>query len=887
MQTQKLENKALNRERRETESAGHLGVSQGVCVSLCSHWSYIGVGWQLGIESCVVSVNDALELADHPPHVKTCINLDARAYELIAEKFPEVVARLKHYLAAGKVELVGGTYAQPMGTLFSGESSIRQIAVGREAIRKALDYEMVTFLEEEECTHPQIPQILAGAGYRYASLAQMDTFGKAGCPVMEFNAIRWQGLDGTALPTIPKNAGFTGMRLDKRQLVGSDAFQKLAARGKPLFLDWIELGWEAEGRAPLYLTVSAAYQAVVEKLPLPVEFVTCKEYLDKYGPNPKETIYLPMDGWNKLLTWGIGGDQLRVLDRKVEGLLLAAESFDAITSLLGASSQTACLEQAWKDLLTAQSHDVCLCEYTRWAGGTSTGALYPLEDYHGLTWGAIGYRHLDAAQQQGQAALDAALDHLVKRINSEAGKQGTKAITVFNPQGWERNDIVVTERIYPVPERTHGVRVKDRQGRVVPSQIVKPARDPDGNLVAATLAFAARQVPAIGYDTYYLEFTPEEATGPDGVRIDERDLTLENEHIRVRIDPTTGGVASLVAKPSGRETIDGAQGAFPVFTGRSNPIMTIAQAVYHHPPAVFDSSKSKAKIDWLERGPARATARARFDWETRDQIFDNGLETWVTVTAGLPYVEVRTRIVAIVPPLHDPEDKQTKINQNDKEGYWLSFTPAFSPEKVVRDFPLGVEATRKSAFHALSFADLVGKDVGLLVLHAGTQYFRRDELGRVSNLVMREWESSQMGEYGWPKYAEYRHALLPHAETLTNAARLRASSAFSRPLIARVGPCQRGKLPSAKGFVTVTPETVQLSALRRKAGAGIEIRAVEVEGRSSPVDVKLDFPVTNACETNLLGTRVADVDREASQFHFSIHPWKIRTFEITPHGTSR
>ena len=25
-----------------------------------------------------------------------------------------------------------------------------------------------------------------------------------------------------------------------------------------------------------------------------------------------------MDDWNKLLTWGLGGDQLRVMDRKVE-----------------------------------------------------------------------------------------------------------------------------------------------------------------------------------------------------------------------------------------------------------------------------------------------------------------------------------------------------------------------------------------------------------------------------------------------------------------------------------------------------------------------------------------------------------------------------------------
>ena len=104
--------------------------AQGVCVTLCNHWSYIGIGWQLGIESCVLSVTDAMEMADRPPHVKTCINMDARAYEFMAEKFPEVAERLKKYLAAGKVELIGGTYGQPMGTTIGGESNIRQIVVG-------------------------------------------------------------------------------------------------------------------------------------------------------------------------------------------------------------------------------------------------------------------------------------------------------------------------------------------------------------------------------------------------------------------------------------------------------------------------------------------------------------------------------------------------------------------------------------------------------------------------------------------------------------------------------------------------------------------------------------------------------------------------------------
>ncbi|MGZ4887014.1 MAG: glycoside hydrolase family 38 N-terminal domain-containing protein, partial [Candidatus Aminicenantales bacterium] len=364
---------------RKAEAAAR----NGVCLTVCNHWSYIGIGWQLGIESCVLSVTDAMEMADRPPHVKTCVNLDARAYEFMAEKFPEVTDRLKPYLAAGKVELIGGTYGQPMGTTISGESNIRQIVMGREVIRRALGYDMATFLEEEEFTHPQIPQIARLAGFRYASLAQLDTWGRAGCPRQDLNVLGWKGIDGTVIPCVPKNALF-GYAPDLKKLAASPEFQKLAGLGKPLIFAWEEFGWESP-EEPAYLSAPARYRTLED-----VEFVTLKGYLDEYGSQGKETVFLPMDAWNKSLTWGLGGDQVRILDRKVDALLLAAELFDGIAAALGRPSQAAELEKAWRDLLASQSHDVGLCEYSRWQGDRMA-PLDRIEDRHNFTWGAIGY----------------------------------------------------------------------------------------------------------------------------------------------------------------------------------------------------------------------------------------------------------------------------------------------------------------------------------------------------------------------------------------------------------------------------------------------------------------------------------------------------------------
>ena len=334
------------------------------CVALCNHWSYTGIGWQLGIESCVLSAIDAMGMADLAPHVKTCIEWDALAYEFMAEKFPEIANRLKPYLAAGKIELIGGTYGQPLGTMFSGESNVRQIVYGRNTILKALDYEMVTFLDEEEFSHPQIPQIVLGAGYRYASLSQVDTWGKAGVPHLEVNSFEWQGMDGSKVLSTPRN-GLFGYSPNIKTLASSEEFERLRALGKPLIFTWEEFGWD-HPETPAYLETAKKYEKVAENSA--VEFVTLKEYLEKYGKGPNKAVYFDMDAWRKLLTWGLGGDQLRIMDRKVEAILLAAERFDAIACHLGAPTRSQAMETAWKHLLTSQSHDVALCEYSKWQG---------------------------------------------------------------------------------------------------------------------------------------------------------------------------------------------------------------------------------------------------------------------------------------------------------------------------------------------------------------------------------------------------------------------------------------------------------------------------------------------------------------------------------------
>jgi alpha-mannosidase len=873
----------------------------GLCITLCNHWSYIGIGWQLGIESCVLSAVDAMGMADRAPHVKTCLELDARAYEFMAEKFPEVAERLKKYLAEDKVELIGGTYSQPMGTTISGESNIRQLVYGRRTIRRVLDYDVTTFLDEEEFSHPQIPQIAIGAGYRYASLAQLDTWGRAGIPYLEVNAFHWQGTDGTTIPCIPKNSLF-GYSHDLHKLAESDAFQKLRTLGKPLLFTWEEFGWEPPEQ-PDYLTKPEKYAKIAEQYP--VEFVTLKDYLDRYGSSAaKEPVYFKMDAWDKLLTWGLGGDQIRIMDRKVEALLLAAERIDALAVSLGAPDNAHSLEKAWKDLMTSQSHDVGLCEYTRWQHDR-VAPLDRIEDFHNFTWGAIGYNHLSAAEKQGQALLSTSLEYLARHIGSATAQQGPLAVTVFNPCAWERTDLASTGRIYPPRSGFRDIVIKNRAGHVVASQILKSDKDEAGNLRVADVAFQAGKVPSLGYDTYYMEFTPAAATPiATDLRVDEPQLLLENAFLKVKLSSKFGAIVSLFDKRTGREMLAGEQGAFPVFRGTPNQDYNLFSAIvrgkYHRKgidiPASFDSSQSQAtyeggekaagaggakdwhvitnaSIRWIEKGPLRATVKTHHDWPFVK------FETYVTLSAGSPCVEVTSRVLAQIPPATDLLDSSGRFPAEIRNGYWLTFAPGFPATSVVRDFPLGIEPTERSYFQARTFVDLVGDDAGLLIVHPGTQYFKRDANGACANLIMREWESYFSGEYGWPRYCEYRHVLLPHSSTFTHADRLRAAEESSQDLIARVDAPQKGNLAPRHSFVSVQPDNAHLMVLRKKENQGYEIRIQEVAGLKGAASIAVNVPAKGAAETDLQGKKVREAKFSSGKLSFDLDPWRVRTFE--------
>ncbi len=856
-----------------------------LCFTLLNHWSYTGIGWNLGLESCAQSIADSLDMADYEPSVKTGINLDALTYELVAEHYPHLIRRLRKYLDARSVEIVGGTFGQPMGSMVSGESNLRQLAVGQQTITRVLGGPVAVFLEEEEMSHPQIPQMLALTGYRYASMAQCDTWGRHGAPSMEESVIWWEGADGTRMLSVPFGPLVFHPPMVTHDIdwlwtdEGRATLARMQGGRAPLALKWTEFGWEKLTGKSINKFDPELFKSLSEKFN--VEYVTVEQYLDRQmaevdAPAVASRRFV-VDDFAKLLPWGIGGDQIRRFGREVEAVLLAAERFEAVAHTLRLDLDEAGeLHAAWRRLLAAQSHDVSLCEYTRHQGAAPPAD--PVLDAHFQTWGSYGYRFMDEAVATGRQVLTRSLQLIAQEVGSaNDAPSGGLAAVVFNPCGFERAALVTTGNLQLEELNYRAVQIVNGAGERVPSQVLSSERASDGRLVCAEVVFVAPALPSVGYDTLFLATNSSGGEAPaTDLRIDQGALVLENSLVRVTLDPVSGAVCSLFDRRSGKEMLAATTRPFPTLTGEANGSSPLARPP-HTPVAPYNSALTQSTFAWLETGPVRARVRA-----THPDTRGLRIEITVALTASSPDVEVQVRVFADLPP----KVGEAKINGwqfplEITEGYWLEFVPAFAVATLLRDFPFGVEPSRKDAFTALSWLDLLAPDgSGLLLLHGGTQFFQRRAGGAIANLVMREWESHFTGEFGWPRACNYRYALRPHGSDFTNTDRVQAAAAFDQKPRCVVSAPHTGTLPKRQRFIGVEGHGAMLSAFRRPTAGddSCELRLIECEGETSRARIMTSLTFDSPQPTDALG-QPSDVGLPPSD-DIALRPWEIKNFKM-------
>lgn len=383
--------------------------------TFANHMHWVDMQWLWGYEVMPGSARDTLRFCDEA-QVRGNLNFDGIGYERLASECPEALAKLREAVAAGKLEPVGGSWGQPYGLFQGGESNVRQFTVGVRAVLRHLGVRPRAFWEEEFWFFPQLPQLLQQCGYTGASLFFQWTWHTPEVPQEEHSVIFWQGLDGTKLPTLPRN----GLNLhqwpeDFDPMLESPLLQSLE---QPVLAQWVELmpspDWMCRSEVLLPRLKELATDSRFDFRPR-----TLSALLSELNTDDAPTRAYSMDDVWHGMSLGKNADRIPRASLHGERLLLEAESMATVSALLGRPYPSWDvypiweIDEAWRELLAAQHHDNHECE--------------------GLC-GFIGLDSFDKARRMSQRVSQRSLLRVASELRPVNG-----SVVVANALPWRRD----------------------------------------------------------------------------------------------------------------------------------------------------------------------------------------------------------------------------------------------------------------------------------------------------------------------------------------------------------------------------------------------------------------------------------------------------------------
>jgi alpha-mannosidase len=795
-----------------------------------------------------------LDAACQRPDRPVVFEFDAHAYEDMARRAPAAVAKMRWALACGALEVVNGTYGQPLSQTISGECNLRHFFYGLRAIRRALGVDVRYYLSQEPLFFPQLPQILRGFGYEGAVLrTHWSPFGTD--PSRDAAFVRWRGPDGSEVLTAPRYTFMDYPILGSEHagattggLLGGDLHLWDGARLRAFAAEARARGI----RAPLLARVADIRPP---ESPLPnleelakdgLRAVTLRQYFRLAPRDGLPVVDFRPAEIPASIPWGLGGDCLQQAGVTAEGALLAAERVDAVAWALGGQRAGALwrqrrLDSAWKRLLLSQHHDLHVC-------GPSLSRL------HNSSVAEAGRRLATAAARSARRVAQEVLAELASRVDtSQVGGQG---FIVFNPSPWRRREYLEIA----VEDGSRCVRPAGQGGADLASQVV--ARSERG----AVLGFVV-DLPPLGYRV--LEAVPGGAEGEAVGRRASAESPFETPFYRAEVG--AGGALRLEAA-DGRRLVDAA-GYLTVWR----------DGAWH------DSREGRPRARLLADG---AVFR-RF--EVRGDVAGIPFRERVTLYRDLPRVDFQVEFdfgdgSPFGPQMADHRPDDAYFVQDEKKLCVNVETPF---RRALYESPYLLDRSCGGRIIGLGFVGLEDDGRrGVALLNRGTRghHFdgRQGRLRQVLAWAPEHWlyAGDDSVERAQTRYTyvtgrgSYEFALVSYEAEWEV---LRASWDYLLPVLWAPVKASKGRLPASAGFLSVGPEPVLLMALfasGRRAGGregGLYARLWNASGRRRRAVLRSGGRLRAApCDLDLR-PGAGDGDPRSALL---LRPWGIQTVRL-------
>src|SRR5208283_4230622 len=811
--------------------------------------------WTETVEVVRNTFRSVLDLMREYPDFKFTMS-SARTYEWMEEKYPDLFHEIQQRVKEGRWEIVGGMWVEPDLNMPAGESLVRQILVGKQYFRQKFGVDpKIGWNPDSFGYNWQLPQIYKKSGMDY--FVTQKLLWAHEYTTFPYKLFWWQSPDGSRILTYFPHDYAGGIEADsmaKDLSIWAPSIYASRTDNNPTMMHLYGVGDHGGGPTRSMLDNVPQLTAAHEVYPK-FDFSTAGEFFTELEPKLPS---LQVPTWNDELYFqyhrGVMTTQAETKRRirRSEENLLNAEQLSSLAYLLGRPYPQETFTRDWKRLLFDHFHDIM--------PGSGIAVNY-----------LDAKRNLEDVQLSGTEITNSAMSEISAHINTLG--DGVPVV-VFNTLSWPRTE--VTEISAQLAQPSRNAQVFDATGKQLPSQVL--AYDPaTGRIRLLVLA----HVPAVGYDLYFVRAdagsnlvspTPELKGSPD---------SLENEYLRLAIDPKTGCITSLFDKRSQTEALA------PAETDSGGPgdrvCGNLLQAFVDKPKrwdawnidADFEQKKwdldPADEVKLVESGPLRAVIRVKNHFQNSTFVRD------ITMYAGIPRVDVKMTaewnekhiLLKVAFPLSAHSDKATfEIPYGSIQRPTTRNTPAEQAEFEVPAQRWGDISDAKHGFSLLNDCKY--------------GYDTKGNVLRLSLLRSPEWPDPHADE----GHHEFTYSLYAHGGTWADAQTIRRGYELNYKLLSMSASRHQGQFAAEHSFVEVEPDNLVLTAVKEaEDGDGLILRFYEWAGKE--VDAKLALPAgaQSAEETDLmerpLGTSAigaASLQDGAVTVHTK--PYEIKTVKV-------
>lgn len=785
-----------------------------------AHLDFIWLwNWPETLQAARDTFRQMLEFMDAFPQF-TFSYTNPALFEALEREDPALFAQIQRRTREGRWEMVGARWCEADPNLISEESHARHFLQAHRYNREKFGTQTTVCYEPDIFGHlPTMPQLLRKSGLRYYVSQHMPT---------EPAVFWWEGPDGSRV-LVDRPHHYSDI-LDEHLLdFCLPQNQRLAGYTDSL----IVYGVGDHGGGPTRDQIENAQW--LDKLPVfpSVKFSTLQQYMDTIAHQPP-TPHLPVLRGDLNLDFRgtyTTHAEIKHLNRACENTLTTAESFDAVSQVLGLQTQTNRFDDLWRSLLWAHHHDTI--------SGTTIhdSSLY-------------AEQQLRTVLGRATTALNRALSNIVAAANTDGPTPQVRV--AFNPVAWP----VVAPVHVPLPDTTQPWEWLDAQGRV---SFVQPDTI-STNSSAGTAVLPA--LPGLGYRVGWLR--PRQTVKSDDALKRSGPLSARNQHVELEISPQSGNIVRLVHLAS---TTEWARASAPAARLRIDYEEPHDWSAWELGRVAHTEWLDEAKtVECIEDGPVRIVFRARY------QLGRSRIDKDIILYRDLSRVDVVLHV--------DWQEHGSAV----KPAPWLrlEFPTTASVSQATYLIPFGeIQRPADDAEYPTSYGVGVSSPRGSLCLVSDSKngFSANTNTLRVSLLRTPSYPDpeSDLGRH------EMAFALEISARPWPESAMARRGMEFNRQPIAINASPHKGSLPAEQSFLAVEPSTVVLTALKTAydAPGNLVARLYQSATTSCTARFTTTLPLASWVETDLIertSTNAPAVDPQ----HLAVGPWEVSTYQLTP-----